>query len=251
MPRSAPLQPQWGIAREAHWATPPPVWLQAAQWSRQSGGDMVGTCHGSLPYRQPCQPKLSPWAHLQDLRWRLGILPLDRRSKSIPDDLLLGRIEGLGHRRHYKVHIGGDVCRPLHHVWIMPLMTSRSRGSLLPLISVIRTATLSINHAPRHSRNLCGRHTNACRITTISSCAVFRSPGSQMSYTTDGKSATRAWFHQDCPSRQCRTPPCPALDTPKLHRTHLQTVGMEVEKWKTDAWGMSFMTSGSEESLPI
>ena len=68
------------------------------------------------------------------------------------------------------------------NAWIMPLMTSRSGESLRPLISVIRTATLSMNHTPRLSRNWCGLQTNACKITTISSCAILRSPGSHRVY---------------------------------------------------------------------
>ena len=74
----------------------------------------------------------------------------------------------------------------------MPLMTSRSGESLRPLINVIRTATLSMNHTPRLSRNWCGLQTNACKMTTISSCAILRSPGSHRVYTSCGKSAMKA-----------------------------------------------------------
>ena len=34
------------------------------------------------------------------------------------------------------------------------------------------------------------------------------------------------------PSRQCRTSQCLALDTPRRHLTHLQTVGKDVENEK-------------------
>ena len=78
------------------------------------------------------------------------------------------------------------------NAWIMPLMISRSGESLGPLINVMRTATLSMNHTPRLSRNWCGLQTNAWKITTISSCAILRSPGSHRSYTSCGKSAMKA-----------------------------------------------------------
>ena len=68
-----------------------------------------------------------------------------------------------------------------------------------------------------------------------SSCANILSPGSHWSDTTCDKSAMNASLvlpNPVRPSRQCRTSQCLALDTPRRHLTHLQTVGKDVENEK-------------------
>ena len=71
-------------------------------------------------------------------------------------------------------------------------MISRSGESLLLRIRVMRTATLSMNHTPRPAKMLWSTHQGLYKITTVSSCAILRSPGSHRSNTTCGRAATKA-----------------------------------------------------------
>ena len=137
------------------------------------------------------------------------------------------------------------------NAWIMPLMISRSGESLRPRINVMRTVTLSMNHTPRRSRKPCGLHTRACKITTSSSCAILRSPGSHRSYTipVEGQPQKLPWSFAGSSNQTIQKRPEPCLGCSKAASeapTNRRQGGGKMKNWRL-AW--SFKTASMTSKL--